>query len=359
LHEQGAVVGLEGGTDYVTPIVTKMQAAGVPMAGIWLQDWVGLRHSYDGDRLIWNWEVNYDWYPGWNDMVNGWAEAGTRVLTYLNPFFSDPTDFTTQSRNNFYREGIENGYFIMKSDGTVYKMYSLSIEFCMLDLTNPYAVNWMKEIIANYSLLEAQSSGWMADFGEYLPFDAVLYSGESAASYHNRYPEDWAKLTMEVLTDQGRDKDVLFFMRSAWLRSPTYNSIFWEGDQLVSWDINDGLKNVVLGALSSGLSGHTITHSDIGGYNVAIYDEDSGCSNCTYLRTEELLSRWTELSTFGAGLFRTHIGSSTTKLNFQVYDTDSSLAHFAEFANIYGELRLYRDMLLNEAINSGLPLIRY
>jgi hypothetical protein len=32
--------------------------------GIWLQDWVGLQHSWDGDRLIWNWELNNDHYPG-------------------------------------------------------------------------------------------------------------------------------------------------------------------------------------------------------------------------------------------------------------------------------------------------------
>jgi sulfoquinovosidase len=184
----------------------------------------------------------------------------------------------------------------------------------------------------------------------------VVYdSGESAASYHNRYPEEWAKLTMEVLQESNREDDILFFMRSAWMKSPTYNSIFWEGDQLVNWDENDGLKNVVLGALSGGLSGHSISHSDIGGYTVTSYP----VPGCTYMRTEELLNRWTELSTFGAGLFRTHVGSSTSTDNFNVYDSAASIAHFAEFANIYGALKPYRDTLIAEAISSGLPLIRY
>lgn len=115
-------VGLEGGTANVTAIVSTLQAAGVPLSGVWLQDWVGLRHSWDGDRLIWNWEVNYDWYPGWKDMVDGWAAMDTRVLTYINPFFSDPSNFTTQSRHNFYQEGIENGYFVKKADGSPYTM---------------------------------------------------------------------------------------------------------------------------------------------------------------------------------------------------------------------------------------------
>ena len=195
----------------------------------------------------------------------------------------------------------------------------------------------------------------MADFGEYLPFDAVLHSGEDAASYHNRYPEDWAKLTFEVLQENGRDNDVLYFMRSAWLRSPKYNSVFWEGDQLVNWDADDGLQSVILGALSGGISGHTITHSDIGGYTVTKYP----VPGCTYMRTEELLNRWTELTAFGAGLFRTHIGSSTSSENFNVYDSPETIAHFAKFAGIFAALKPYRDGLIKDAVELGLPLMRY
>lgn len=95
----------------------------------------------------------------------------------------------------------------------------------------------------------------MADFGEYLPFDAVLFSGEDPAEYHNRYPEEWGKLTYEVLKENGKEDDIMYFMRSAWMNSPKYNSMFWLGDQLISWDEYDGLKNVIMGALAGGLSG--------------------------------------------------------------------------------------------------------
>jgi alpha-glucosidase (family GH31 glycosyl hydrolase) len=230
-------------------------------------------------------------------------------------------------------------------------MYSLSIEFCMLDLTNPSAVRWMKDIIKNFSITEAGSSGWMADFGEYLPFDAQLYSGQPASEYHNIYPQDWAKLNLEVLEEMNLSTENFYFMRSAWMKSPQYNAIFWEGDQLISWDEYDGLKSVITGALSSGLCGHTISHSDIGGYNVNF---DYG-----YVRDEEILSRWSELTAFGAGLFRTHIGSSTDSRNFQVYESDSSLRHFKKFTDIYKQLRDYRKGLIDEAGESGLPLIRF
>jgi alpha-glucosidase len=40
--QRGAIVGLEGGTDAVTAIVQKLMDGGVPIAGVWLQDWVRL-----------------------------------------------------------------------------------------------------------------------------------------------------------------------------------------------------------------------------------------------------------------------------------------------------------------------------
>jgi len=37
-------------------------------------------------------------------------------------------------------------------------------------------------------------SGWMADYGEYLPVDIILYSGEDPMEFHNKYPVIFAKL---------------------------------------------------------------------------------------------------------------------------------------------------------------------
>jgi len=50
------------------------------------------------------------------------------------------------------------------------------------------------------------------------------------------------------------------------LTTSVHNIPILSGDQLVSWDSNDGLRSALTGALSSGLVGHAITHSDIGGY---------------------------------------------------------------------------------------------
>lgn len=239
-------------------------------------------------------------------------------MTYVNTFFSNPSrsggqqiTLTNSSgvcaksiRRNLYQEGLDNGYFVMSGSaegGVPYALNSGSISFHMLDLTNPAARTWMKDIIKYEMIAKSGTSGWMADFGEYLPFDAVLYDrGVDAAAYHNRYPEEWAKLNYDAIQEAEQEglisplneepdgpnkcllnddsilrlsrkaSDVVYFMRSAWLQSPAYTTLFWLGDQLVNWDEHDGLKSAIVGALSSGLSGHSLTHSDIGGYTMVL-----------------------------------------------------------------------------------------
>jgi alpha-glucosidase (family GH31 glycosyl hydrolase) len=74
---------------------------------------------------------------------------------------------------NLYKEGVEHGYFVQSPIPGVgtYRFRSGSIDFAMLDTTNPTARVWMKGVI-KYMVGDTGVSGWMADFGEYLPFDA-------------------------------------------------------------------------------------------------------------------------------------------------------------------------------------------
>lgn len=357
--QKGAIVGVEGGQEFVTQKVNALRQHNVALAGVWLQDWVGMRHSWDGDRLIWNWVLNPDQYPNWHKMVAEWAVHGTRVMNYINPFFADPTNLTSTPRRNMMQEGLQNGYFIRRKDGTPYGMWSLSFQFYMLDPTNPAAVRWIKQIIKEELLALPMSSGWMCDFGEYLPFDAVLFSGEDAASFHNKYPAAWAEITMSALQEavvEGRiaaSHEIVFFMRAGWTQSPANTSLFWLGDQLMSWDGDDGMQTVITGSLSSGLVGNSLQHSDIGGYNAVT---NLG-PDMYYTRSYEMLKRWSELSAFGAAAFRTHPGNQylTTA---QVYDNDDIMNHFATFSGIFGNLSAYRLSLMEEAQQFGYPLVR-
>lgn len=55
----------------------------------------------------------------------------------------------------------------------------------MIDFTNPGAWNWTKSIIKDNLVVEGRGAGWMHDFGEYMPLDAVLYDGSDPKVAHN------------------------------------------------------------------------------------------------------------------------------------------------------------------------------
>jgi alpha-glucosidase len=191
----------------------------------------------------------------------------------------------------------------------------------------------------------------MADFGEGLPYDAVLYSGVDPRSYHNRYAEEWAEVNREAIREAGREKDVVFFNRSGYTRSPAESTLFWLGDQLVDWDEHDGIKSAVTGLQSSGLSGYSLEHTDIGGYTAIEHPL------LKYHRSKELLMRWTELAAFTV-VFRTHEGNRP-EVNHQVYSDRETLKHFSRFARVYAAWKPYRMELVREAAETGLPVVRH
>jgi alpha-glucosidase (family GH31 glycosyl hydrolase) len=165
------------------------------------------------------------------------------------------------ARRHLFEEAKAGGFLVAHPSGSPYMIPNTSFEAAMVDLTDADARKWLKEVM--HAMIKTGVKGWMADFGESLPLDAVLRSEEDPKEAHNRYPEMWAELNREVVQESG-DGDLVFFMRAAYQKSPRYASLFWEGDQMVSWQRHDGIKSAVVGLLSGGISGFALNHSDIG-----------------------------------------------------------------------------------------------
>ena len=360
----GAIVGMQGGTDKLIELKERLDALDTPVAAFWLQDWVGHRLTSFGSQLWWNWELDDEAYPRWRwnwelNAENGYAqentlreqleEENTKLMTYVNPYLVDVSG-KGRYRRNMFGEASEAGYLVENQLGRPYEIEITDFSAAPLDLTNPGARDWMKDILRS-KIEHLGISGWMADFGEGLPHDAVLSSGESAASYHNRYAEEWARLNREAIREAGHEDDAVFFSRSGYTRSPRYSTLFWIGDQLVSWDRHDGIKTAVTGLLSSGISGYSLNHSDTGGYTAV----SSTIKN--YHRSKELLLRWIELSAFNV-VFRTHEGNKP-EVNHQIYTDDETLRHFSRFAKLYKAWKPYRMDLVEEASRTGLPVVRH
>lgn len=345
----GAIVQVLGGSERLRQIADGLQEAGVPVSAFWVEDWAGVREG-SGPRLSWNWQPDRELYPDWENLVSDLRERGIRTLIYFNPFLLDAAG-REGAENNLYLEAREAGYFVENPDGEFYQLdfHGLKDEAGIIDLTNPEARSWFKKLMKEQ--LEVGVSGWMADYGEYLPADARLHSGADPLSYHNRYPVEWAELNREAIREAGMEGEIMFFSRSGFTRSPSKSTLFWTGDQLISWGGHDGIKTVVPALLSSGLSGISLNHPDIGGYHSFSYPF------FTYHRSRELVYRWAELAAFTAA-YRSHSGSEPEK-NLQVHSDNELMDFFGRFAEVYRALAPYREDLMEEAREEGLPIVRH
>lgn len=346
----GAIVGLQGGTDKLYDVWQKLRGAETPLAAFWIQDWVGQRTTIVGRQLWWNWELDEARYPEYDALLDSLTRSGIALMGYINPFLVNVYRQKEYRRNQFV-EAHTNGYFAKRSNGFPYLVEQTSFSSGILDLSNPETETWIKEIITD-ELLARGFRGWMADFGEALPFDVTL-EGADPATYHNAYAEEWARINREAAEEAGFGDDIVFFSRSGYTQSPGQSTLFWLGDQMVNWGENDGIKSAVTGLLSGGMSGFSLNHSDIGGYATINFEPFVPL----LARDAELLRRWTEMNAFSA-VFRTHEGLGPD-LNHQVYTDDASLAHFARWAKIYQAWFPYRRQLVDEAAATGMPVVRH
>ena len=351
IHD-GAILGMQGGTEKVMARYQQMKDKKGAVAGLWLQDWVGQRTTSFGKQLWWNWELDNNRYENWSNMLAGLNKDDVHVLTYINPFFAQVDDKPHVKRNQF-SELLEEGFLVQTQNGEPYLIENTSFSAGLIDLSNPEARSWIKQVIKD-ELIASGASGWMADFGEALPYDAKLHSGTPVKS-HNRYAEEWQQVNREAIDEAGRSDDIVFFSRSGYTRSPGLTTLFWLGDQLVTWDKYDGIKTAVTGLLSSGLSGYSLNHSDIGGYTT-VPSPASWLISHRY-RSKELMQRWTELNAFTT-IFRTHEGNRP-EANHQFNTDEETLDHFARFANIYKAWGGYRKQLVKEAAQKGYPVVRH
>ncbi|MDO8331141.1 MAG: alpha-glucosidase [Fluviicoccus sp.] len=347
---QGAIVGLQGGTAKVTAVLDELKRRGTPVAGVWLQDWVGKRTTIAGSQLWWNWELDHNWYPNWNALADRVEADNGHMLCYINPLLVDASA-KGNVRRNLYSEAVASGYLVKHTDGSIYKIKGTDFDAGLVDLTNPSATIWFKNIIKTQLMGEGRCRGWMHDFAEALPLDAALWSGVSAGRYHNQYPVDFARIAREAINEAGLGKEAVFFNRAGAARTPAYSTLVWQGDQMVTWDQYDGFKTAILATMTGGFSGIALNHSDIGGYT------NASLGGIGYNREQELLQRWMEFAAFTSA-YRTHEGLKPED-NAQFYDNATTYGHFDKFAKVYKALAFYRTQLFADVAAKGWPLVRH
>ena len=333
----GAIIGLKDGTRSFERLDAIM-AAGAKVSGLWCEDWVGLRHTSFGARLFWDWQANEGRYPGLRQRIAELGNRGIRFLGYVNPYLAVD--------GPLFPEADAAGYFAKDDSGVTALVDFGEFDCGVVDFTNPDAAEWFAERVIGRNMIDFGLSGWMADFGEYLPIDVHLANGVDARLMHNAWPTLWAEVNARAVEKRGRTGDILFFMRAGFTGVQKHCPLLWGGDQSVDFTRHDGLVTVISAALSSGLLGNAYHHSDIGGYTSLFGN----------VRTPELIMRWAEMAAF-TPVMRTHEGNRPRE-NLQIDEDPDVLAHFARMTRIYVHLVPYLKSLVAEASTRGLPVQR-
>lgn len=332
----GVIIGVQGGTEACLKKLKNSKDKGLDVVGIWAQDWEGKRITPFGKRLMWDFRWNPDEYPELDKEIHKLKENNIRFLGYINPYLA--------VEGKQYKKAAENGYLVLNKSKEVYLVDMGSFNAGIVDLTNQDAYDWYKDEIKK-NMIEFGLGGWMADFGEYLPADAVMKKG-CGEKIHNLYPVLWAKLNREALEEEKVLGDVFFFTRSGYSRTGNYSTMMWNGDQNVDFSLDDGLASAIVGSLSLTMSGFGLSHSDIGGYTTLFEVK----------RSKELFQRWAAFAAF-TPLMRTHEGNRPDD-NWQFDSDDDTLLHFAKMGKIHKALKPYIKEVIEENENKGLGAMR-
>ncbi len=278
----------------------------------------------------------------WNQAA---ADLGYRVNGYYNSFINrDPASPIAE----WAAEGEAAGYYVQRADGSYPDLWILTggttPDLFLVDFTNPDATAWYQSSFAWAE--DLGYDGWMYDFAEYMPWDALGYDGRSGEELHNLYPVQYAK----AFFDSG--SDALAFMRSGYTGSSAYVPMAWSGDPSASFEDSDGLPSVVRAAINIGISGVPNWASDIGGFHC----QRDGAQAAD----AELLIRWIQAGSMTVGMQDQDacVGSDSS-LKASMWNSPEVMAAWAEYARLHTRLFPYLWELTTQASMYGVPPVRH
>jgi len=267
-------------------------------------------------------------------------DRGAAITTYFNPMVCTTYD-------PVYDQGLEAGAYTRNPDGSplVYP-YNTASHFVVsqIDFSGSAGVDLFHGLLAE--AVGDGYDGWMEDFGEYTPDDAVSDDGTPGPTMHNRYVEHYHAAARSF--EEQAPRPLLRFNRSGWTDAIKESSIVWGGDPTRTWGF-DGLTSSVRQGVGMGLSGVSVWGPDIGGFFSLPGDGEP---------TAELLNRWIEYGAF-TGVMRTEADGIHPGVTIPLV-TDSDVAPiWKRYTRLRTMLYPYISGSQDAYQRSGLPLMRH
>ncbi len=321
------------GAARVEEVANTLREAGAPASVIWTEDFKGGEDSAIGYHLSGEWSIDESLYPDASGLAQVLEDDGFQWLAYFSPFVYEEA--------SVWESAVEADILVTDKDGEPYRVPSPVLkETGQVDLSTSRGRDWAQGWME--MALEIGFDGWMADFAEWLPPDAVLASGSDPMLTHNAYPGWWQQTHKELLFGT----DTVFFSRSGWLGTEGLAPVVWAGDQRTSFDLDDGFPTVVAMGLGLAASGVPIFAHDIAGY--------SGHGNGP--TDKELWLRWASLGAFSP-IMRTHHGAEDME-NWQFDSDEETLQIWVRLAADHTALFPYLYGLAAQAAERGHPILR-
>ncbi len=266
-------------------------------------------------------------FPDPQGMIARLKARGLHISLWLNPYVSQET--------RMFEEGKKHGYFIKKSDGSVWQIDRWEPGLAIVDFTNPAACDWYAEKLN--ALLDMGVDCFKTDFGERIPSKGVVFhDGSNPAEMHNYYTYLYNKLVFETIRAHNGRGNAIVFGRSATVGSQKF-PLQWGGDCVADYP---SMAETLRGGLSLGMGGFGFWSHDIGGFeNTA---------------TPDLYKRWVAF-----GLLSSHSrlhGSSSYRVPW-LFD-EESVSVLSRFAKLKCSLMPYLYAAAVESSQTGIPVMR-
>ncbi len=276
--------------------------------------------------------------------VAAFRAAGLATLTYTR-------EAVCREDSGDFDPGASSRAYVRRRDGSPYIFQAFvdgrATEIAELDFDRKAGRDRYRAIVGR--AVTNGYDGWMEDYGEYTPPDAVAgLVGQDVGgdALRNLYPVRYHRFAR--LFAKGQSRPIVRLQRSGWTGATASAQVVSGGEPTTTWGF-DGLRSALRNGLTMGLSGVGIWGSDIGGFYTGSGERLS----------PELLARWIELGAV-SGVMRTRaegVGASLEERP-QVWEAPT-LPIWRRYTKLRTQLYPYIVAADRVYRRTGMPLMRH
>lgn len=203
-----------------------------------------------------NW-CDFTWdeetFPDPEGMLKRYHDRGLHLCCWINPYIAQASPL--------FREGMEHGYLLKKTNGDVWQTDLWQAGMGILDVTNPDARVWYCGYLRK--ILRMGVDCLKTDFGERIPVkDIAYFDGKDPLHMHNYYTFLYNKIVFDLLKEERGEGEAILFARSATAGSQQF-PVHWGGDNSASYI---SMAETLRAGLSMSHSGFGFWSHDISGF---------------------------------------------------------------------------------------------